>query len=236
MSAYFPSPLLFNSLWSAHTLRVLIHHVEKKMRVTLSLPGGRVAWHLGTTPLCSRCDSGCDAGCDTCNSALYSSCDSGCTSGCSDCPSGTYSAASTSLVRPSRAVPWPSRQASPRPSTACAPPGYQLNISVIYQRVADICFISLLSRLIRHQADNPADIALPDINPPLISCTCAFSRRERRLHLCSTRPTRTASTPCRTPAAPRGMPRALRARALCPALVLSLPSAGAQGLLARRTF
>ena len=52
------------------------------------------------------------------------------------------------------------------------------------------------------------------------------------------RPTRTASTPAAPPAAPRGMPRALRARAptLCPALVLSMPSAGAQGLLARRTF
>ena len=38
------------------------------------------------------------------------------------------------------------------------PPGYQPNISVIYQRVADICFISHVSRLIRYQADNPADI------------------------------------------------------------------------------
>ena len=46
---------------------------------------------------------------------------------------------------------------------ADAPPGYQPNISVIYQRPPDICFISLVSRLIRYQADNPADIALPDI-------------------------------------------------------------------------
>ena len=61
------------------------------------------------------------------------------------------------------------------------PPGYQPNISVIYQRVADILVISLLSRLIRYQADNRADMALPDITPPLISCTCAFSDTRRAL-------------------------------------------------------
>ena len=36
---------------------------------------------------------------------------------------------------------------------------------MIYQRVADILFISLVSRLIGYQADNPADMALPDISP-----------------------------------------------------------------------
>ena len=62
------------------------------------------------------CTSSCDGGCDTCNSGReYYSCDSGCTSGCSACPYGQYSAASTSLVSTPLA-PWPSRQASPRPT------------------------------------------------------------------------------------------------------------------------
>ena len=70
-----------------------------------------------------------------------------------------------------------------------------------------------------------------------ILAVLARSRRERRLQLRRTRLPHT----CRTPATllPRraALPRARSAApTLCPALVLSLPSAGAQGLMARRTF
>jgi hypothetical protein len=70
-----------------------------------------------------------------------------------------------------------------------------------------------------------------------ILAVLARSRRERRLQLRRTHLPHT----CRTPATllPRraALPRARSAApTLCPALVLSLPSAGAQGLMARRTF
>ena len=61
------------------------------------------------------CTSSCDGGCDTCETLLRLSCDSSCTNGCSPCPYGQYSAASTSLVSPP-STPWPSRQASSRPT------------------------------------------------------------------------------------------------------------------------
>ena len=84
---------------------------------------------------------------------------------------------------------------------------------MIYQRVDDILFISLVSRLIGYQADNPADMALPDISPLifLLYLRILEARASVALVFNQANPHRQHS--CRTPAAPRGMPRALRARA-----------------------
>ena len=86
---------------------------------------------------------------------------------------------------------------------------------MIYQRVADICFISLLSRLIRHQADNPADIALPDITPPpdILYLRILEARASVALVFNQANPHRQHSLPhsCR---AARHATRASRARAV----------------------